>query len=276
MNISTNSNERIVLGNLSNSNTNFFTGSNTKAQSNTFQVPSKKKIHVDTPFPTKSKPKINLSGIDKNDPENMQYNARIFDQNNEDTNPIGKNPSWKASINRPKAMEVKKPKLMLLNEFPVAEDTLNKKRQLEIEDEGIEEKFGESYKIPPMNDFMFVEEFKPVFVEEMKPIFFDEIKPIFIEEKKSNNRVIDNVSFADTFQTFSNDNEKNSQEEKETGEMVNFYAEFPIDLSFGDGEFFIVENNNKNEKDGIDQEIDNFLEADLVNFKPDFIEDIFE
>jgi len=48
------------------------------------------------------------------------------------------------------------------------------------------------------------------------------------------------------------------------------------DLFVWIGEFFIVENNNQNNKDGIDQEIDNFLEADLVNFKPDFIEDIFE
>ena len=213
MNLSTNSNERIVLGNLSNSNSNFFTGSNTKNRSNSFLVPSKKKIHVDTPFPNKSVPKVNLNGIDKNDPENALYISRIFGANNEENSPIQKKATWKEkdSINRPKVIEIKKPKMIMLKELPVYEDTLNKKRQLEIEEdeeEQIEGKFGESYKF---SGAMYIED--------------------RIEEKL--NTLINNVSFADTFQTFNNENEKASEEEKE--EETHFYADFPIDLSFGDG-----------------------------------------
>jgi len=253
MNLSTNSSERIVLGNLSNTNTNFFTAPNTKNQSNSFIVPSKKKIHVDTPFPNKTMPKVNLSGVDKNDPENSQYNTRLFDLNNEDTSPmVKKTPKEKIANNRPKVLEIKKPKLMMLSELPVFEDTLNKKRQLEIEDDDamkIEEKFGDSYQIPDA---------------------------MFIEDKKIN-RVIDNVSFADTFQTFNPELEKYSEEEKEeevAGEMINFYAEFPIDLSFGDGDFFIQE--SKDNERAEQEEVFRFLEADLAEFKPSFIEDIFE
>jgi len=221
MNFSEQKSERVALSNLSNSSPNFLAGNNPKPQSNSFLPSKNKKVHVENPFPSKSSNKFRLATIANNDPENSQYFPELFTNSNKDTcNDFIETPNLsqtslreKQSVLRPKTSVVKKARnISSIENLPIFGDSLNKKRRLDIEEnvEFPEFKFGESYQI---NEAMFIED----------------------DYEKNLQEKLNNISFADTFQTFQNENEGEKISEDETGEIVNIYADFQLDFSFADG-----------------------------------------
>lgn len=218
MNFSENKSDRVALGNLSNTNSAFFSTSAINVKILDSNIPKRTKTFFDDANSSKKglgKPLLN--NIVTKDPENCPISPFVVNKNIDDINYTSTSLRDKDLSEKPKSTlkrkDLSKSPLTML---PLSQNTLNNKRPLRPSYEmdcAMEEKFSHSYFI---QDELFMED----------------------ELKKKVKTVTNMISFPEAFQTL--DCEYGIKLEQEDDNMVNFYEDFGIDLAFCNGRELVI------------------------------------